>query len=140
MQAFDLTFRGYGGQPIKGWFLLPARQEGPLPYVVEYIGYGGGRGFPFDWLVWSSLGYAHLVMDTRGQGSAWRSGDTPDLAEDGDSPQYPGFMTRGHPEPKDVLLPSPDWRRVARSQSRPGASSGRSTPGWSRLAPARAAG
>jgi cephalosporin-C deacetylase len=45
--------------------------------------------------VWSSLGYAHLVMDTRGQGSAWRSGDTPDVAEGGDSPQYPGFMTRG---------------------------------------------
>jgi cephalosporin-C deacetylase len=95
VQVFDLTFRGYGGQPIKGWFLLPARPEGPLPCVVEYIGYGGGRGFSFDWLVWSSLGYAHLVMDTRGQGSAWRSGDTPDLVEGGGSPQYPGFMTRG---------------------------------------------
>ena len=95
VQAFDLSFCGYGGQPIKGWFLLPARHDEPLPCVVEYIGYGGGRGFPFDWLVWSSLGYAHLVMDTRGQGSAWRNGDTPDLAEDGSSPQYPGFMTRG---------------------------------------------
>jgi cephalosporin-C deacetylase len=100
VQAFDLTFRGYGGQPIKGWFLLPSRQEGRLPCVVEYIGYGGGRGFPFDWLVWSGLGYAHLVMDTRGQGSAWRNGDTPDLAQDGDSPQYPGFMTRGILDPK----------------------------------------
>jgi cephalosporin-C deacetylase len=100
VQAFDLTFRGYGGQPIKGWFLLPARQEGPLPCVVEYIGYGGGRGFPFDWLIWSSLGYAHLVMDTRGQGSAWRNGDTPDLVEAGDSPQYPGFMTRGILDPR----------------------------------------
>jgi cephalosporin-C deacetylase len=100
VQAFDLTFRGYGGQPIKGWFLLPARSEEPLPCVVEFIGYGGGRGFPFDWLVWSSLGYAHLVMDTRGQGSAWRNGDTPDQAEDGDAPQYPGFMTRGVLDPR----------------------------------------
>jgi cephalosporin-C deacetylase len=100
VQAFDLTFCGYGGQPIKVWFLLPARHKEPLPCVVEYIGYGGGRGFPFDWLVWSSLGYAHLVMDTRGQGSAWRNGDTPDLVEDGDSPQYPGFMTRGILDPR----------------------------------------
>jgi cephalosporin-C deacetylase len=33
-------------------------------------------------------------MDTRGQGSAWRQGDTPDLP-DGANPNYPGFMTQG---------------------------------------------
>jgi cephalosporin-C deacetylase len=45
-------------------------------------------------------------MDTRGQGSSWRRGDTPDIA-DGDNPQYPGFMTRG------VLSPdSYYYRRV----------------------------
>ena len=26
VQAYDVTFSGYGGQPIKGWFLLP-RQD-----------------------------------------------------------------------------------------------------------------
>ena len=78
IEALDVTFSGYGGQPIKGWLLLPRRRREPLPCVVEYIGYGGGRGFPIDWLVWSSVGYAHLVMDTRGQGSSWRQGDTPD--------------------------------------------------------------
>lgn len=95
LEAFDVTFNGYGGQPIKGWFLLPRERQEPLPCVVEYIGYGGGRGFAIDWLLWGSVGYAHLVMDTRGQGSAWRQGDTPDVEPQGSSPQYPGFMTRG---------------------------------------------
>lgn len=95
IEAFDVTFRGYGGQEIKGWLLLPRQRTAPLPCVVEYIGYGGGRGHPLDWLVWSSAGYAHLVMDTRGQGSAWRTGDTPDPEVDGSNPHLPGFMTRG---------------------------------------------
>jgi len=100
IETFDVGFRGYGGQEIKGWMLLPARREGSLPCVVEYIGYGGGRGFPYDWLPWSSAGFAHLVMDTRGQGSAWRPGDTPDRDEEGAGPQFPGFMTRGVLDPK----------------------------------------
>lgn len=95
LETFDVTFHGYAGQPIKGWLILPRYRTGPLPAVVEYIGYGGGRGFPTDWLLWASAGCAHLVMDTRGQGSAWRQGDTPDLAPDGASPHHPGFMTLG---------------------------------------------
>lgn len=95
VDMFDVTFCGYGGQPVKGWFLLPRQRLGKLPCVVEFIGYGGGRGFPTDWLLWSSAGYAHLVMDTRGQGSNWRKGDTADSQPDGSSPHYPGFMTLG---------------------------------------------
>jgi cephalosporin-C deacetylase len=107
VEACDITFNGYGGQPIKGWLLLPRQRQEPLPCVVEYIGYGGGRGFPFDWLVWSGVGYAHLVMDTRGQGSAvWRQGDTCD-PEPGANPHYPGHMTRGILDPKTYF-----YRRV----------------------------
>ncbi|HLZ57278.1 MAG TPA: acetylxylan esterase [Ktedonosporobacter sp.] len=95
VESFDVTFNGYAGQPIKGWLLLPAQRNASLPCVVEYIGYGGGRGFPFEWLTWSSAGFAHLIMDTRGQGSSWRRGDTPDSEPDGANPQVPGFMTRG---------------------------------------------
>jgi cephalosporin-C deacetylase len=105
--TFDVTFNGYGGQPVKGWFLLPCQRSGPLACIVEYIGYGGGRGLPLDWLLWSSAGYAHLVMDTRGQGSAWQPGDTPDLAVDGSSPHFPGFMTLGVLDPKTYY-----YRRV----------------------------
>ena len=99
VETFDVTFRGYGGQPIKGWLLLPRHTSHPLPAVVEYIGYGGGRGFPTDWLLWSAAGYAHLVMDTRGQGSAWLKGDTPDPEPEGSNPHHPGFMTRGIASP-----------------------------------------
>jgi cephalosporin-C deacetylase len=95
VQTYDVSFRGYGGQIIRAWLLLPAQPAAKLPCVVEYLGYGGGRGFPTDWLLWSSAGYAHLVMDTRGQGSAWGSGGTPDPEPDGSNPQHPGFMTRG---------------------------------------------
>lgn len=106
IQAYDVTYAGYGGQPIKGWFLLPAGTSEPLPCIVEYIGYGGGRGFPHNWLLWATAGYATLVMDTRGQGSAWSQGDTPDLP-DGANPFFPGFMTQGILDPKTYY-----YRRV----------------------------
>jgi len=95
VEAYDVTFRGFGGQPIKGWFLLPRQRSAALPCVVEFIGYGGGRGNPLDWLLWPNIGYALFVMDVRGQGSTWRTGDTPDLEVEPGSPQVPGFMTRG---------------------------------------------
>ena len=95
VEVFDVSFAGWGGQTVKGWMLLPRQRSGALPCVVEYIGYGGGRSFPNDWLLWSSQGYAHLVMDTRGQGSAWSKGDTPDPEPEGSNPHHPGFMTRG---------------------------------------------
>ncbi|WP_203717409.1 acetylxylan esterase, partial [Asanoa siamensis] len=50
VEAFDVTFAGYGGDPIKGWLILPADRSGPSPTIVEYIGYGGGRGEPLEWL------------------------------------------------------------------------------------------
>ncbi len=85
-ETFDVTFNGFGGQAIKGWLILPRRRDDKLPCVVEYIGYGGGRAFPIDWLLWSSIGYAHFVMDIRGQGSGWSTGDTPDLYAGGGNP------------------------------------------------------
>jgi cephalosporin-C deacetylase len=99
IDTFDVTFHGYGGQPVKAWLLLPHQRTAPLPCVVQYIGYGGGRAFPMNWLLWSAAGYANLVMDTRGQGSAWSQGDTPDVEPAGSSPSYPGFMTRGVLDP-----------------------------------------
>ncbi len=99
IRAYDVTFNGYGGQPIKGWLLLPANPPAQkLPCVVEYLGYGGGRSIPLNWLEIANAGYAHMVMDTRGQGSAWAAGDTPDLEPLGFPPQFPGFRTRGLPD------------------------------------------
>jgi cephalosporin-C deacetylase len=99
LETYDVTFAGYAGQPIKGWLLLPRHRSGKLPCVVEYIGYGGGRGTPADWLFWSAAGYAHFVMDTRGQGSAWLPGDTSDPQPEESGVHYPGFMTLGILDP-----------------------------------------
>jgi len=95
--AFDLTFAGFGGHPVRGWLILPKNAPAPLPCVVKFVGYGGGRGFPHDHLLWPNSGYALLVMDTRGQGSTWSRGDTPDPV--GSDPAHPGFMTRGILDP-----------------------------------------
>jgi cephalosporin-C deacetylase len=127
-EVFDVTFNGFGGQPIKGWLLLPRQRSEPLPCLVEYIGYGGGRGFPFDWLLWSSAGYAHLVMDTRGQGSSWRNGDTPDPEPAGSNPHIPGFMTRGVASPKTYYyrrVMSDAVRAVEAARSHPAIDAGR---------------
>ncbi|MHB9033614.1 MAG: acetylxylan esterase [Anaerolineae bacterium] len=94
LEIADVTFNGFGGQPIKGWFLAPKHRRGKLPCVVQYIGYGGGRGFPHEWALFANAGFTTLVMDTRGQGSSWQPGDTPDNAAEGQNPQIPGFMTR----------------------------------------------
>jgi cephalosporin-C deacetylase len=93
VDVFDVTFPGYRGQPVKAWLRVPHGASGPLPAIVQYVGYGGGRAHPIDDLLWSSAGYAHLLMDTRGQGSSWGGGDTEDPS--GSGPASPGFMTRG---------------------------------------------
>ncbi|MGW2117144.1 acetylxylan esterase [Streptomyces zhihengii] len=100
----DVTFNGFGGHPVKGWLILPAGADGPLPVVVSFIGYGGGRGLPLTHLLWASTGRAHFVMDTRGQGSTTR-GATPDPV--GAGPAVPGFMTRGVDSPETYY-----YRRV----------------------------
>jgi len=105
VDTFDVTFSGFGGHPVRAWLHLPANLEAPIPAVVRYQGYGGGRGTALDVTTWTLAGYATLLMDTRGQGSAWGPGDTPDPV--GSSPSYPGFMTRGILDPHEYY-----YRRV----------------------------
>ncbi len=89
----DVTFAGSGGTDVRAWLRTPAGATGPLPTVVSYVGYGGGRGRAEETLIYAAAGFAHLQMDTRGQGSYWSAGDTADHGEAG--PAIPGFMTRG---------------------------------------------
>src|SRR6185437_10768894 len=42
----DLTFPGFGGEPVRAWVSRPLHADGPLPAVVQFQGYGGGRGLP----------------------------------------------------------------------------------------------
>ncbi|MDH6235559.1 acetylxylan esterase [Cryobacterium sp. CG_9.6] len=93
LDVFDVTFAGFGGQPIRAWLRVPAGATGPLPTIVQFHGYGRGRGQSFENLLWASAGFAHLDMDLRGQGWGGSTSDTADEA--GSGPQSPGFMTRG---------------------------------------------
>lgn len=102
----DLTFSGFAGDAIRAWIVRPRHQDGPLPTVVEFVGYGGGRGLAHEHLSWAASGYVTVVMDTRGQGSAWGSGgDTADPHGAGSA--FPGYMTRGILNPTDYY-----YRRV----------------------------
>lgn len=108
IDAYDLTFRGYGGHPVRAWFLLPRVTQGPHPCVIQYLGYSGGRGSCLDWLLWPSLGHACLVMDTRGQGwSTHHPGATSDVVPDESGLHVPGFMTQGILDPETYY-----YRRV----------------------------
>jgi cephalosporin-C deacetylase len=102
---FDVTFPGFAGDPVRGWLVRPKGVAGQLPLVVEFVGYGGGRGFAHEKLHWPANGYAYFRMDTRGQGSTWSRGDTPD--PHGSDPAHPGSMTRGILDPKTYY-----YRRV----------------------------
>jgi cephalosporin-C deacetylase len=102
----DVAFSGFGGDRIGAWFTVPRGDDGPLPAVVEFIGYNGGRDLPGESLRWASAGYAHLLVDTRGQGARWGAGGrTAD--PHGSGPATPGFMTRGIDDPDTYF-----YRRV----------------------------
>ncbi|NCD18582.1 MAG: acetylxylan esterase [Actinobacteria bacterium] len=103
----DVRFPGFAGDPVAAWLLVPRGLDGPAPAVVQYLGYGGGRGLPYDNCLWACAGFVQLVMDTRGQGSSWGSGGaTPD--PHGTGPAVPGYMTRGIDDPRDYY-----YRRVS---------------------------
>jgi cephalosporin-C deacetylase len=108
VETHDVTFRGWGGHPVRAWLHLPAkplRGESPLPGVVQFQGYNGGRGLPHEHVFWASSGYAMLVVDTRGQGSGWAVGQTGD--PEGSPPSQPGYLTRGIQDPAEYY-----YRRV----------------------------
>ncbi|MEU9047976.1 MULTISPECIES: acetylxylan esterase [unclassified Kitasatospora] len=93
--VFDTSFAGSRGHRIRAWLVLPRWRDEPVPCVVQFLGYGEGRGHVLDWLLWPAVGYATLVVDTRGQGgSNLKPGATPDPVGL-TVPQIPGFVTRG---------------------------------------------
>lgn len=101
IDTYDVTFTGFDGEQVRGWLQIPAgarAAEQQLGCVVEFLGYGRGRGLPHEKLLWATAGYAHLIMDTRGQGWSSAAGGTSDPAP-GPSGAVPGFLTRGVEDP-----------------------------------------
>jgi len=120
--TWDVTFSGFGGDPVRAWYTRPAGTDAALPAVVEYLGYGRGRGLPHERLAWPAAGYAHLLMDSRGQGDQYGTGgDTPDpraVAAGG-----PGPVTRGILDPEQYYyrrLITDAARAVAAVRALPG--------------------
>lgn len=96
VDTYDVAFPGFGSDPIRAWLRLPVGRDerARLPLVVQFPGYGGGRGWPTDPAMWPLAGYAHLSVDVRGQGLDRQRGDTPD-PHSSESGEAPGWVTRG---------------------------------------------
>ena len=109
IDTFDVTFAGFGGSPVKGWLHLPANRpaDEPLPVVVQYVGYSGGRGLSNQDTKWAQAGYAHFIMDTRGQGYGGLLGHTADPHPSAGDVAHAGLMTRGAGSREDYY-----YRRV----------------------------
>ncbi|HEX3651160.1 MAG TPA: acetylxylan esterase [Pseudonocardiaceae bacterium] len=133
VDTWDVTLSGFGGDPVRAWYTRPAGRITPadqaLPAVVEFVGYGygRGRGLPHERLTWPAAGYAHLLMDSRGQGDQYGTGgDTPD--RQGWVPGGPGPATRGVLDPERYYyrrLITDAVRAVAAVRALPGVDPGR---------------
>jgi cephalosporin-C deacetylase len=100
LAAWDVTFGGADGHPVKAWYLRPRGSgDEPLPCRVAFVGYGGGRDLPSSHALYPACGFATFVMDTRAQGGSWSSGATADLGA-GSGAEFPGVMTRGIASPE----------------------------------------
>jgi cephalosporin-C deacetylase len=106
IDVFDVTFAGFGGHPVHAWLRVPRGYSGPLPGIVQFHGYGSGRGAALDDLLWASAGYAHLIMDVRGQGGEHAGGATGDPVGTS-GPAALGFLTKGIGAKEDYF-----YRRV----------------------------
>jgi cephalosporin-C deacetylase len=107
VEVFDVRFAGWGGHPISAWLVLPRGGDGPLPCVVQYLGYRNGRGNPHDHTLWAAAGMGLLVMDTRGEAGSFSSpGSTADPHADS-KPHTAGLVTRGIHDPEEYF-----YRRV----------------------------
>jgi cephalosporin-C deacetylase len=126
-QTWDVTFRGFAGDPVRAWYSRPAGVGEPLSAVVEYAGYGRGRGLPHERLTWVNAGYAHLLMDNRGQGDQYGNGGaTPD--PHASAPGGPGPAARGLLDPRDYhyrRLITDAVRAVAAVRALPGVAASR---------------
>lgn len=69
VRVYALTYAGFDGTPVHGWYLLPAfTPPGKLPILIQYHGFTGSRGYPHEYLPWVMLGMAVVAVDCRQQG------------------------------------------------------------------------
>ena len=66
--VYDVSFDGADGVRVRGWFLTPKDVSRPMPTVVQFIGYSGGRDYPHALAPHVLNGFCAFIMDSRGQG------------------------------------------------------------------------
>lgn len=96
LDFYDFVFPGFAGDPIHAWLSGPHdfMNAKSLPVMIQYHGYGGGRGIPGAYPHWALSGFVHLSMDSRGQGGDFGGySATPDPHSA--SPHARGFMSNG---------------------------------------------
>ena len=98
IDTYDVTFAGFGGSPVRAGSTCRRSAATACPPSSSTSGTAAAAGWPTSGILWAAAGYAHLVMDTRGQGSTWAVGDTPDPDATG-APPIPGSMTQGILDP-----------------------------------------
>lgn len=67
-RVYDVAFDGVDGVRVRGWFMTPKTMDKPLPTVVQFIGYSGGRDYPHALAPNILNGFCAFIMDSRGQG------------------------------------------------------------------------
>lgn len=94
-RVYDVAFDAVDGVRVRGWFLTPRQVERPLPAVVQFIGYSGGREYPHQLAAHVLNGFCAFIMDSRGQGGStgWRV----DTTHGGER----GFITHGILDPEE---------------------------------------
>jgi len=88
-RVYDVAFDGADGVRVRGWYMAPLTQTKPLPAVVQFIGYTGGRDYPHALSAHVLNGFCAFIMDSRGMG-----GNT-GLRLDTSHGAQSGFITHG---------------------------------------------
>ncbi|MBE81372.1 MAG: acetylxylan esterase [Gemmatimonadetes bacterium] len=88
-EVYDAAFDGVDGVRVRGWFITPKDPKRPLPAVVQFIGYTGGRDYPHALSAHVLNGFCGFIMDSRGQG-----GGTGQVMSTSHGAQR-GFITHG---------------------------------------------
>ena len=103
VDCFDVTYSGFGGDPVRAWLHLPSGASAPMPMVVRYLGYGGGRGLPHEV---SPVAPRRLWLPDDGHpGPGVRVEPGRTRRTRGSHTFSPGVYDKGDTRPPRVLLP-----------------------------------
>ncbi|WP_052352834.1 acetylxylan esterase [Neobacillus dielmonensis] len=70
IRAFHVTYQGFGGTLIKGYYMVPKERNQELPCIITFHGYGGNKSSVSNYLKWLIQGIAVFAVDCRGHGES----------------------------------------------------------------------